>query len=105
MTPVRRIALIGVLWFACIPGSIAGAKEPSGAGVGTSPLKMEELEVRGLLEKPDRLYLPASRQTLFPLPTRFDFFLEDLSRPVLPWEITNDRIANGGARESGDAID
>lgn len=105
MIPVRRIALICVLWFACIPGATTAAKEPSRTVGGPSPLKMEELEIRGLLEKPDRLYIPGSRQTLFPLPTRFDFFLEDLSRPVLPWEITNDRIPNGGARESGDAVD
>jgi len=105
MTPVRRIALIGVFWFACVPGAIAGAKEPSGTARGPSPLKMEELEVRGLLEKPDRLYIPASRRTLPPLPTRFDFFLEDLTRPVLPWEITNERLPNGGARESGEAVD
>jgi hypothetical protein len=105
MTPVRRIALIGAFWLACIPGSIAGAKEPAGTAGGPSPLKMEELEVRGLLEKPDRLYLPASRRPMSPLPTRFDLFLEDLTRPVLPWEITNDRLPNGGARESGDAVD
>ncbi len=105
MTQFRRIALIGLIWFACIPVAIAGAKDPSGTVGGPSPMKMEELEVRGFLEKPDWLYLPVSRQTISPLPTRFDFFLEDLSRPVLPWEITNDRIQNGGARGSGDAID
>lgn len=105
MTPARKIALIAVLWFACVPGAIVRAQEQPRAGIGPPSLKMEELEVRGLLEKPDRLYLPVPRQIFFPLPTRFDLFREDLARPVLPWEIANDRITNGGDRDSGDAAD
>lgn len=104
MTSVRKIPLIGVLCLVCIPGAIVRAQEPSGTG-GGAPLKMEELEVRGALEKPGSLYLPSPTQILLPLPVRFDFYREDLVKPILPWEITNDRLPNGGARESGNASD
>lgn len=104
MTPVRTVALFAVLCLAFIPGAIARAEEASGKG-REAPLKMEELEVRGILEKPGRLYLPSPTEILFPLPVRFDFFREDMITPILPREITNDRLPNGGARESGNASD
>lgn len=104
MTRVRRIALFAVLCIACMPGAIVRAQESSGKG-GGAPLKMEELEVRGNLEKPGRLYVPRPTQILFPLPVRFDFYREDLVKPILPREITNDRLPNGGTRESGNASD
>lgn len=104
MTSVRRVALLAVFCLACMPGAIARAQEAPGAE-GRAPLKMEELEVRGILEKPGRLYLPRPTQVLLPLPVRFDFFREDMVRPILPWEITNDRLSYGGDRESGNASD
>ena len=104
MTAMRRVALLAVFCFACMPGAIARAQEPSGAE-GGAPLKMEELEVRGILEKPGRLYLPRPTQILLPLPVKFDFFREDMVKPILPREITNDRLPNGGTRESGNAND
>ena len=51
---------------------------------GDAPIRMEELEVRGLREKPEVLYLPVHRGTLLPSPERYDLFLEDMSRPILP---------------------
>lgn len=105
MTPARGIALIAVLWFAFFHVAAPLAQEQPRPRIGPQSLEMEELEVRGLLEKPDRLYLPVSRQINFPLPTRFDLFLEDLARPVLPGEIINEGITNGGDRESGNAAD
>lgn len=102
MTPVRRVILSAVLCLTYIPVGIASAQEPSGTGA-RAPLKMEELEVRGVLEKPGRLYLPRPAEILISLPVRFDFFREDMVKPILPWEITSDRLPNGGARESGNA--
>lgn len=104
MTPLRRVALFAVFCLAVVPGAIARAQEASDAA-GGAPLKMEELEVRGILEKPGRLFVPPPAQILLPLPVRFDFYREDLVKPILPWEITNDRLPNGGARESGNASD
>jgi len=45
---------------------------------------MEELEVRGLREKPEVLYLPVHRGIALPSPVRYDLFLEDMARPILP---------------------
>ncbi len=104
MTPVRRAALLGVLCLACAAGAIARAQEPSGEGA-RAPLKMEELEVRGILEKPGRLHVPRPAQVPLPLPVRLDFYREDLVKPILPAEITNDRLPNGGAREPRNASD
>ncbi len=73
------------------------AAEPSGgAGTQTDPLRMkdlevragapllmEELEVRGLRERPEVLYLPSHRGIAPPSPVRYDLFLEDMERPVL----------------------
>jgi hypothetical protein len=105
MTPVRSIALAAALWYACIPGAAPLAQDLPGAGGGPPPLRMEELEIRGLLEKPDRLYVPAPGQIVFPLPTRYDLFREELARPVLLREIANDGTTNGGDRDSGHAGD
>ncbi|KRT74940.1 MAG: hypothetical protein XU12_C0001G0131 [Deltaproteobacteria bacterium CSP1-8] len=59
------------------------AGEPSGGvGSGNEPLRMEELEVRGLREKAEVLYLPSHRGIALPSPVRYDLFLEDMKRPV-----------------------
>ncbi len=104
MTPIRRAAALVVLCVACMPGAMARAQEPPGAA-GGAPLKMEELEVRGILEKPGRLYVPRPVEVPLSLPVRFDFYREDLVKPILPWEITNDRLPNGGSREPGNTSD
>ncbi len=105
MIPARRAVLIGALFLALVPRAASGAQDRPDAGAGPHPLKMEELEVRGLREKPDRLYLPVPGQVHFPLPTRFDLFREDLARPVLPWEIVNDGTTNGEESDAGDSTD
>ena len=50
-------------------------------------LTMEELEVRGRREKPDMLFLPVPGEIRHAAAVRFDLFREDMTRPVLPWEI------------------
>lgn len=54
---------------------------------GTAPLRMKELEVRGLRDTPEVLYLPVHRGIALPAPVRYDLFLEDMERPVLHREI------------------
>jgi len=49
---------------------------------GNVPLRMEELEVRGLREMPEVLYLPVHRGITLPSPVRYDLFLGDMERPV-----------------------
>lgn len=51
---------------------------------GDAPLRMEELEVRGLRETPEILYLPVHRVIDLPSPVRYDLFLEDMAKPVIP---------------------
>lgn len=66
------------------------------AGTDQPPLTMEELEVRGHREKPDRLYLPVPRGIRHAAPVRFDLLREDMTRPVLPWEIDSRNKPVGG---------
>jgi hypothetical protein len=73
--------------FAAIPG--LAAEKPS-AGGGSHSLRMEELEVRGLREKPEVLYLPVHRGITIPSPVRYDLFLEDMARPVFPPQTRSD---------------
>jgi hypothetical protein len=58
---------------------------------------MEELEVRGFREKPDRLYLPVPKQRFSFAPVLYDFFTEDLVRPIYPWEMAVEETADEGA--------
>lgn len=78
------MAILGVLiasGVAIFPGKVcaAGKERPS--------LTMEELEVRGRREKPDTLFLPVPAAIRHAAPVRFDLFREDMTKPVLPWEI------------------
>jgi hypothetical protein len=67
-------------------GMMMGTGNARAAGADPPPLTMEELEVRGRREKPDRLYLPVPRGIRHAAP-RFDLLREDMTKPVLPWEI------------------
>jgi hypothetical protein len=63
---------------------------------------MEDLEVRGLREKPGVLYLPVHHGITVPFPVRYDLFLTDMARPVFPREVLleaprADRIPRQGA--------
>ena len=82
---MRRAAVFLALWFlAAAPAGLA-AEKPA-AGGGSHSLRMEELEVRGLREKPGVLYLPVHRGITIPSPVRYDLFLTDMARPVFPPE-------------------
>lgn len=72
----------------CILAAAPGfAAEKKAAGGGPDSLRMEELEVRGLREKPGALYLPVHHGNPIPSTVRYDLFLKDMARPVLPEEI------------------
>jgi hypothetical protein len=80
-------------------GMLTGTGKARAAGADPPPLTMEELEVRGRREKPDRLYLPVPRGIPHAAPVRFDLLREDMTRPVLPWEIDSRNKAMGGKRD------
>ena len=88
-----RIAGAVVLLAMAVPGIALGAAPAS------PTLTMEELEVRGKLEKPDRLFVPVSWPTVPPSPLRLDLFREDLLKPIFPWEIPNGTQSSGFPRE------
>lgn len=80
----RAAAFISLCILAGVPG-FAAEKPP--AGGEPHSLRMEELEVRGLREKPGVLYLPVQRGGVLPSPVRYDLFLMDMARPVFPRDV------------------
>lgn len=80
-------------------GIVMGTGDARAAGADPPPLTMEELEVRGRREKPDRLYLPVPRGIRHAAPVGFDLLREDMTRPILPWEIDSRINAVGGKRD------
>lgn len=83
---MKKALIFLVILFLSATGSLA-AEPRKAAGGGPSSLRMEDLEVRGLRERPDILYLPVSAGIALPSPVRYDLFLEDMTRPILPREI------------------
>jgi hypothetical protein len=84
MKPVVALAVLLAL-------SVASgfAAEPAGKEHSRdAPLRMEELEVRGLRETPEILSLPVHRGIELPSPVRYDLFLDDMERPVFPREMS-----------------
>lgn len=68
-------------------------------------MTMEELEVRGYREKPDRLFLPVPPGIRRAAPVRYDLFREDVTKPVLPWEIDIRNTRAGGNLDTEYATD
>jgi hypothetical protein len=81
----RAVVLCAILVLAATRGFAA---EPPRGEEGGAMLRMEELEVRGLREKPGILYVPVHKGIVFPSPVGYDLFLEDMARPVFPGEIS-----------------
>lgn len=96
----RAVALLAIL---ILFAAEASAAEPPGGG--PAPLRMEDLEVRGLREKPEVLYLPVPPGIEFPSPVRYDLFLKDMKRPVLPRDIPSQTPPGGGTFEQGASLD
>jgi hypothetical protein len=83
----------------------AFAAEKPAAGGGPHSLRMEDLEVRGLREKPEVLYLPVHRGITIPSPVRYDLFLEDMARPVFPRDVLPEDPRADGIPRQGASID
>jgi hypothetical protein len=77
------IALFAILVLPAAPGFPA---EPPRGDKAAPPIRMEDLEVRGLRERPEVLYLPVHSGIALPSPVRYDLFLEDMAQPVFPGE-------------------
>jgi hypothetical protein len=100
---MRRAVLFLALGFlAAAPGFAA---DKPAAGGGPHSLRMEELEVRGLREKPEVLYLPVHRGITIPSPVRYDLFLEDMARPVFPRDVLPESPRADGIPRQGATID
>lgn len=82
----RAVLLYAILVLAAARGFAA---EPPRGEEEAAMLRMEELEVRGLREKPGILYAPVHKGVAFPSPVLFDLFLKDMERPVSPGEISS----------------
>jgi len=91
------------LCFLAAANSLAAEKPATGGGQHS--LRMEELEVRGLREKPEVLYLPVHRGITIPSPVRYDLFLEDMARPVFPREVLPEVSGAYGIPRQGASID
>ncbi|HZD54742.1 MAG TPA: hypothetical protein VE080_00680 [Candidatus Aquicultoraceae bacterium] len=80
---VETILLGALLTFgvAMAPGEVRAADKDRPS------LTMEELEVRGRREKLGTLFLPVPGPIGHPASVRMDLFREDMTRPILPWEI------------------
>jgi hypothetical protein len=98
----RAAAFLALCILAAAP--VFAAKKPA-AGGGSHSLRMEELEVRGLREKPEVLYLPVHRGITIPSPVRYDLFLEDMARPVFPREVLPEAPRADGIPRQGASID
>jgi len=94
-TKLVALALAGLIG----SGVVMETGKARAAGTDHPPLTMEELEVRGRREKPDKLYLPVPRGIRTPAPVRFDLLREDMTRPILPWEIDSRKKPVGGKRD------
>lgn len=88
-------ALIGVAG-----GIMIIPRDTRAAEGGRPPLTMEELEVRGYREKPDRLFLPVPPGIRHAAPVRYDLFREDVTKPIQPWEIDTRNTRTGGNRDN-----
>ncbi|MGB5994279.1 MAG: hypothetical protein WBG20_02570 [Candidatus Deferrimicrobiaceae bacterium] len=84
---------------------VGGIFPPQGKAEGTgaeSPLlTMEELEVRGIREKPGQLYVSVPNQVFLPAQVRYDLLREDLARPILPWEIVEENPGGEHLKKRG----
>jgi hypothetical protein len=98
----RAVICLALGFLAAAPGFAA---EKPAAGGESQSLRMEELEVRGLREKPGVLYLPVHRGITIPSPVRYDLFLEDMARPVFPRDGHPESPRTDGIRRQGATID
>ena len=99
--PLLALALCGLLGAWTAAGfAAAAADEPE-----RPQLRMEDIEVHGSRERPGELFVPAPPPVSLPSRVRYDLFLEDMKRPILPWQIPADNNANGGNRDDADVID
>jgi hypothetical protein len=98
----RAAAFLAICILAAAPGFAAEKPAPGGR---SHSLRMEELEVRGLREKPEVLYLPVHREISIPSPIRYDLFLEDMARPVFPREVLPEAPRTDEIPRQGASID
>jgi len=77
---MRRAVLVVCLLL--LPWGLVSAADRPKTAKPSTPLRMEALEVRGLRERPEALYVPVHRGIPLSPPVRYDLFVSDLTRPV-----------------------
>ena len=92
---------LAILVLGSLAASTGFAAEPRSMRKGSTPLHMEELEVRGIREKPETLYLPVHAGIVLPTAVRYDLFRNDMTRPVLPGEVVPEALPAGRTENEG----
>ncbi len=95
---MKRIPVLLVLLLLLSSGRGFAADRPKAADP-PAPLRMEDLEVRGIREKPEVLYLPVQKGIPTASPVRYDLFLVDMVRPVTARETEPQTPPAGGAMD------
>jgi len=99
----KALVFLAILFLSAAHSPAAEPRKATGGGPHS--LRMEALEVRGLREKPDILYLPVPAGIALSSPVRYDLFLEDMTRPILPREILPEMSPAGGNSLEGAYLD
>ena len=99
----KVLVFLAILVFSAAHSLAAEPRKASGGGPHS--LRMEELEVRGLREKPEVLYLPVHQGIAIQSPVRYDLFLTDMARPVLSREISSETSPVGAITDKGESVD
>ena len=100
----RRVVcriMIGIVTWALAAGIFPPSGRAQGQEAETPSLSMEELEVRGIRDKPGQLYVSVPEQVFSSPPVRFDLFREDLARPILPWETAGEHFGRADSKAPG----
>ena len=98
----RRVKFFGVLLAAVFLSAGTATGEERGKSDADVPkLRMEDLEVRGKLEKAPVLYLPVPEGIYFLSPIPLDLIREELVSPVLPAEVAADSLSQRGLTRGG----
>ena len=98
MTEASRIFRIfaGGILLSVLAGAAALPVHAAEKEQNLPALTMEELNVRGMREKPGQLFLPVPDPIYLPSAVRYDLLVEQAHKPVRPWDISRESVNIGG---------
>jgi hypothetical protein len=91
------LLIVLVVSAALAAGTPAAGSTSRKANPGSPQLRMEEIEVHGFRDRPERLYLPAPAAPRVRSPLPLDLLREDMENPFLPGEVVEE-LPSGGAK-------